>query len=268
MHYLLLYISILFSSSGEAPLYSGTLFAVGGESDPELYDYFIELAGGPEASVIWIPTAMEDRPYDREDFIKQFEESARRLGFKNVTVLHTTNRDIANTEEFVKPIKEAKAVWFSGGRQWRLADSYLNTLTHKELNNLLKRGGVIGGNSAGATIQGSYLTRGDSKTNTIMMGDHEEGLGFLQNVAIDQHVIARNRELDLIEIVTAKPQILGIGIDERTAIVVRGDEFEVIGKSSVLIYDANRWKSNDSDLKYISLKRGNRFNLRTREIIE
>ena len=90
----------------------------------------------------------------------------------------------------------------------------------------------------------------------------------MQDVAIDQHVITRGRQMDLIEIVKKKPEILGIGIDERTAIVVRGDEFEVVGKSNVLIYDAKRWASNDADQKYISLKHGNKFRLSTREVLE
>jgi cyanophycinase len=128
-------------------------------------------------------------------------------------------------------------VWFPGGRQWRLADAYLGTRVHEELRALLARGGVIGGTSAGATIQGSYLARGDTRSNTIMMGDHVEGMAFLRNVAIDQHLLRRNRQFDLIEIVQAHPELLGIGIDENTAIVVRGDRFEVMGAGCVAIYD-------------------------------
>ncbi|MCH8875045.1 cyanophycinase, partial [candidate division KSB1 bacterium] len=163
----------------------------------------------------------------------------------------------------VQPISEARGVWFSGGRQWRLVDSYFNTKVHAALQALLDRGGVIGGSSAGATIQGSYLARGDTETNTIMMGDHEEGLSFLKNVAIDQHLLKRNRQFDLIEIIEAKPELLGIGLDENTAIVVRGDEFEVIGQSYVAIYDHNRML--DSGGKFYFLSPGDWFNLKTRE---
>jgi cyanophycinase len=74
-----------------------------------------------------------------------------------------------------------------------LADAYLNTLTHRELQNLLNRGGVIGGSSARATIIGSFLVRGDTKGNETMIGDHTAGLGFLKNVGIDQHLLKRNR---------------------------------------------------------------------------
>ena len=105
------------------------------------------------------------------------------------------------------------------------------------------------GASAGATIQGSYLARGDTKTNTIMMGDHEEGLAFIKNVAIDQHLLKRNRHFDLIEIIQARPHLLGIGLDEDTAIVVRGDRFEVIGQSFVAIYDHNRTLDSGGQLR-------------------
>jgi cyanophycinase len=154
-------------------------------------------------------------------------------------------------------------VWFSGGRQWRLADAYLNTKVHEELRALLSRGGVIGGSSAGATIQGSYLARGDTRTNTIMMGDHEVGMAFLENVAIDQHLLMRNRHFDLIEIIEAHPDVLGIGLDENTAIVVQGDEFEVIGQSYVVIYDHER--QLDTGGRFYFLAPGDRYDLRTRQ---
>jgi cyanophycinase len=163
----------------------------------------------------------------------------------------------------VTSLKEARGVWFSGGRQWRLADAYLDTKVHRELEALLERGGVIGGSSAGATIQGSYLVRGDTKTNTIMMGDHEEGFGFLRGVAIDQHLLRRNRQFDLIEVIEARPDLLGIGIDENTAVIVRGDMFEVMGESYVAIYDYN--KTLDSGGRFYFLAAGDRFDLGTRQ---
>ena len=144
----------------------------------------------------------------------------------------------ADSDEFVAPLRAASGVWISGGRQWRLVDSYFNTRTLRELRALLDRGGVIGGTSAGATIQGSYLVRGAREGNQIMMAKgYEEGFGFLKNVAIDQHILARHRENDLVAVIEAHPELLGLGIDEATAIVVQGDRFEVIGKSVVGIYD-------------------------------
>ncbi|MDE0649242.1 MAG: cyanophycinase, partial [Gammaproteobacteria bacterium] len=159
--------------------------------------------------------------------------------------------------------REAGGVWFPGGRQWRIADSCLDTRTEEELRRLAERGGVIGGSSAGASIQGSYLIRGDTQTNTIMMGDHEEGFGFLRNVGIDQHLLRRNRQFDMLEVMEAMPDLLGIGIDENTAIVVQGDEFEVIGESYVVIYDTSVQIDTGGDFYFLAP--GDRFNMATRE---
>jgi cyanophycinase len=144
-----------------------------------------------------------------------------------------------------------------------LADSYLDTRVHEELWNLLDRGGVIGGSSAGASIQGSFMVRGDSQTNTIMMGDHQVGLGFLRGVGVDQHLLMRNRQFDMLEVIEARPDLLGIGLDENTAIVVQGDNFEVMGQGYVAIYDAGA--TLDSGGKFYFLAPGDRFDMATRQ---
>lgn len=239
----------------------GTLVIVGGGlRDEAIVERFLDLAGGKDAPIVVIPTAGGGAEYDQYwSGLRQFKEA----GATRLTVLHTNDRAEADSEAFVQPIREARGVWFGGGRQWRLADSYLETRTHRELGALLERGGVIGGSSAGATIQGSYLARGDTKGNTIMMGDHEVGLGFIKNVAIDQHLLRRNRQFDLIEIVEARPELLGIGIDEDTAIVVRGNEFEVVGQGYVAIYDHGRML--DSGGRFYFLAPGDRYDMTTRE---
>lgn len=239
----------------------GSLVLVGGAlKDPAIIERFFALAGGPEIPIVVIPTAGEENAYDEYwPGLQQFKAA----GATNITVLHTRDRKVADSDDFVRPIREARAVWFSGGRQWRLADSYLSTKVHEELWALLARGGVIGGTSAGATIHGSYLARGDTKANTIMMGDHEEGFAFLRNVTVDQHVLRRNRQFDLIEIIEAHPELLGIGLDENTAIVVQGDVFEVIGQSYVAIYDHNRMLARDG--RFYFLAPGDRYDLSTRE---
>jgi cyanophycinase len=144
-------------------------------------------------------------------------------------------------------------------------DAYLGTRTEREMRAVLGRGGVIGGSSAGATIQGSYLVRGAREGNRIMMArGYEQGFGYLKDVAIDQHLLRRQRERDLVPVVRAHPELLGIGIDESTAIVVEGDRFEVIGASTVGIYDGH-----DHDGKrYYFLAPGDRFDLAARRKLE
>ncbi len=252
----------------------GKLLIIGGAAGHFFYEKFMELAGGPDAPIVVIPTALTSDILEPAD-LEQFRNSFIRRGFKNVTVLHTRDRKVANSAAFYEPLKSASGVWFSGGRQWRHADSYLNTKTHKAFFDLLDRGGVIAGSSAGATIQGSYLARGDTKANTIMMGDHEEGLGFMTNVAIDQHLFARNRQFDLFEILHNKPGLLGIGLDENTGILVEGDQFTVIGQSYVVMYDGTRWSAErdtvyqlpDRSYQFYLLDDGDQYDLKNRRVI-
>jgi cyanophycinase len=278
MYYFLLFILCLNSLYGQQTNNNsigpknGTLFIGGGSiSSDSLIKTFIKLAGGNDAAIVVIPTADGSEKYDAN---VGAAGRMRKLGATNVSILHTSNREIANTDSFVKPLINAKAVWFGGGRQWRLVDAYANTKTEKMLWDILERNGVIGGSSAGATIQGSFLVRGDTKDNQIMMGDHEVGFGFMKNVAIDQHVLARNRQFDMFEIMRKHPELLGIGIDENTAIIVRGNQFEVVGESYVIVYDGTFWSNEGSALKslpdktnlFYFLSKGAKYDLLNRKI--
>jgi cyanophycinase len=239
----------------------GSLVIVGGAMrDPAIVTRFIDLAGGPDAPIVIVPTAGAEDSYDQFwSGLRQFREN----GARNLMVLHTRDPKVADTEAFVKPLLNARGVFFAGGRQWRLADAYLNTRTQRELQALLDRGGVIGGSSAGATILGSFLVRGDTKGNDLMVGDHLVGFGFLKDSAIDQHLLRRNRQFDLIEVVSKRPDLLGIGIDEDTAIVVEGDRFDVIGQGYVAVYDAKH--TTRPPARFYFLAPGDRYDLNTRE---
>lgn len=249
---------------------NGKLMIVGGGPAYELIKQFIEIAGGEEAVIVIIPTAGES-----DSFADDWSYKKRMLeyGAKQVTIAHTRDPKIANTDEFTEPFKNATGIWFTGGRQWRLVDAYLNTKVVEECWNLLNRNGIIGGSSAGATIQGSYLARGDTKSNTIMMGDHEEGFAFVKNVAIDQHLLARNRQFDLFEIIKAKPELLGIGLDESTAILVEGNQFEVIGKTYVAVYDGNFWRRDGNPViphgqSFYLLRPGDKYDMKKRKVVK
>lgn len=256
------YIGQVMNDEPEIGPVNGSLVIVGGGSlaDPTILRRFVALAGGPSAPIAVIPTAQERDPLGPAS---GYLEALIAAGALNLTLLHTRDRAVAGSEAFVQPLQKARGVWFSGGRQWRLADAYLHTATHAAVRAVLDRGGVVGGSSAGATILGSYLVRGDTSGNEIMMGDHQEGFGFLRNVAIDQHLLKRNRQFDLLGVVETHPELLGIGIDESTAIVVHRDEFEVIGKSYVAIYDPKRVENASG--RFYLLAAGDRFNLKTRE---
>ena len=251
----------------------GSLVIVGGGATELIINKFLELAGGLDAPVVIIPTAGGLDTYgDNAANMGIF----RSVGAKNITVLHTNDKQIANSDSFVTPLLNAKGVWFGGGRQWRLVDAYGDTKTEEMFWEVLNRGGVIGGSSAGATIQGSYLARGDTKNNQIMTGDHEEGFGFIKNIAIDQHVLTRNRQFDMFDILKKHQELLGISIDEQTAAIVQGNIFEVIGESYVIVYDGSFWSGEGWDKKtlpekdrlFYFLRNGDRYDLLNRKVIE
>ena len=232
----------------------------GGQLGPEITQRFVTLAGGPGARIVVIPTAGEDSVYaDTWAGLAWL----RAAGARNLLVRHTRDRRVAQSDSFAAAIRQASGVWFPGGRHWRLVDSYLDTKTERELHALLARGGVIGGSSAGASIQASYLVRGAREGNTIMMAPgYERGFGFLRGVAIDQHVGARNRQRDLQPVVQRFPALLGLGLDEGTAIVVHGTTAEVIGRG--MLYVHNGRDRAPTDTPYVTLRAGERYDLAQR----
>lgn len=254
------------------PANGALVIAGGGNLDGSgIYEKFIELAGGPAKNFVIVPTAGGNR--DRDGSLIAYDEQQviapwLKRGLTHVRMLHTADPKVANTEAFVKPLGEADAVWFIGGRQWNLVDSYANTLAEREFHNVLARGGVIGGSSAGATIQGDYLVRGDTSGPQVMMTaepNHQHGFAFLRHSAIDQHINTRNRWDDLNAVVAKYPDLLGIGLSEATAIVVHGDRFEVIGAWKVAVHDDTRpyqpWEK-----PYFVLEKGDVYNMKTRKV--
>lgn len=271
----------MFSASAPerpAPEYGpakGTLVIVGG-GDLEgtgILEKFIEMAGASNAKLVIVPTAGGNR--DRDGSVHVYDEETViapwiKLCVKNVRMLHTHDPKVADTEGFVAPLRQANAVWFEGGRQWNIVDSYMNTLTLKEFSKMLDRGGVIGGTSAGATIQGDYLVRGDTSGPDVMMTaepDHQHGFAFLRRSAIDQHIDTRNRWDHLLPVIERFPNLLGIGLSERTAIIVKGDEFEVVGKSKVAVHDNTRLHQR-GEKPYSVLSAGDVYDMKARKIVK
>jgi cyanophycinase len=266
------------ASMQEAPEYGppkGTLLIVGGGNldGTGIPEKFIELAGGPDARFVIVPTAGGNKNPDGT--IREYKEETviapwLKRGLKNVKMLHTHDPKVADTEAFVAPLRQSNAVWFDGGRQWNIVDSYLNTLTLKEFHKVLERGGVIGGSSAGATIQGDYLVRGDTSGADVMMTqevNHQHGFAFLRRSAIDQHINARMRWDHLIPVIEKFPKLLGIGLSEGTAIIVKGDQFEVMGKWKVAIHDNTRlyqpWEK-----PYYVLSAGDLYDMKARKVVK
>ena len=242
----------------------GYLLITGGATQAPDFQRFIEMSGGKNARIVVIPTASVTKPTDQATLQAQYCTGPKSpFAAVQCTVVHTTDRTVANSPEFVAPLKTATGIWLEGGRHWRLADAYLDTLTLKEIFAELDRGGTVGGGSAGATIQGSYMVRGSSNPddNTIMMAPgHEIGFGLFTNVTIDQHVDVRRRENDLAAVIKAHPDLLCLGLDQSTSMTIHGDTLTVNGPKRVAV-----WDGKDHDGKgYYYLRTGDQLNTATR----
>ena len=199
------------------------IIAGGGGLPDTVFTVFREMAGS-EGRLVVIPTASS-----REPDIEKIRSLWNNRGFEQVTVLHTRSKGTAMSEGYSAPIKNATAVWFSGGSQQRIADAYLDTPIEEELYNLVRRGGVIGGSSAGAAIQSKVMIMGGDTIPKI-----STGFDLIHAAIVDQHFLRRNRISRLINAVKLNPELVGYGIDEKTAIVVSDGEYKVIGESYVL----------------------------------
>jgi cyanophycinase len=242
----------------------GSLVIVGGGTvPPAILRKFIDLAGGPDAPIVLLPTAQPD-PIPPRYYESIFLE---RAGAKNIHIL--PKRDLRDVEapKNLELLRKAKGVWFGGGRQWRFLDAYEGTKAEPLLHDVLRRGGVIGGSSAGASIQAEYMVRGSPLNNTDMMCEgYERGLGFLPGVAVDQHFSARRRFADMTALMKTYPQLLGIGIDESTALVVHGHVGEVMGRGKVHFYDRRKPLAKDGP-DYEAIGAGGRYDLKERKVL-
>lgn len=226
----------------------------GGERTDEIMKRFVDLAGGPEKAVIVvIPLASGNA----QEAGERGEAEFRALGVKKASWLLFTKEE-AISGGVAGKLAGATGVFFTGGDQIRVTRVILGTPVHKALLDLHRAGAVIGGTSAGAAIMSKIMITGEELVNkdstsafvSILKGNVEtvEGLGFLDQVVIDQHFIKRKRLNRLISVVLEHPRVPGIGIDESTALIVNpGGRFEVLGEGTVMVFDARRATAISTD---------------------
>ena len=247
----------------------GKLIIIGGGSIPDsLFTFFANDCGGKDQLVVYIPTATED-----EDFIQKGEHLLKfsSRGFTNLATIHTRNKKEADAPKNIALMRQAKGLFFGGGDQDLIAAAYGGTKLYDEFIALLDRGGVIMGTSAGATIMGSLLIGGDARKDLTKPYTFQPAFSFMQNTAIDQHVLARNRQFDLIPVIENNPNTLGVGLDESTAMMVEAGKFKIWGPSYAMIYDPEDWKIQKKQWGRVvkpfkMMSSGETFNLVTRKI--
>jgi cyanophycinase len=202
-----------------------------------------------------------------------------RLGAEDVRVLDTQTPEDANNPEYLEAIEQATGIFFTGGDQARIISCLKDTKLDAAMHKRYSEGIIIGGTSAGAAMMPDMMIiEGDSETNprvdVVAMGP---GMGFLPDVVIDQHFAQRGRLGRLVTALLLQPAVLGFGIDENTAILVSGDELEVIGENAVTVIDESEKLHDNIDgrlkdeglaicgAKLHILPHGYRFNLKTRQ---
>ncbi len=241
---------------------SGTLvLAGGGNIAGDIVKRFVALAGGDRSRIVVLPTASPDPIPERQWIATTF----RSAGASSVTVLRDRDRNAVESKEFLAAIGNATGIWFGGGRQWRFVDAYEGTKALDVMRGVLKRGGVIGGSSAGASIQGDYLARGNPLGNWNIMADgYERGFAFLPGTAVDQHFSQRNRLPELQTLVKKHPTVLGVGLDEGTAIIVSGSQAEIVGEGDAYFVSpdiAQGKPTNGETPPFVKVRSGDHFDL-------
>ena len=223
--------TLLLADQNQAAVSHGKLVIVGGGGTPkEVIQQTIKLAGGKKAQIVVIPTASTRREAGNE--LKKFFES---FGAKHVEVLQVRNRKQAREQ-----LDQADLIWMGGGNQNRLVKTLTPTLV-KKIRTCFERGCIVGGTSAGAAAMSQKMITGQADLTSVTAKSTElvDGIG-LTDLIIDQHFHQRQRFNRLLSAVLDNPENVGIGIDEKTAIIVDGSKIRVLGMSNVLVIDARQ----------------------------
>jgi cyanophycinase len=260
---------------------AGPLIVIGGAEDRKgpctILNEFVRLAGGARARIVVLPVASE---YPQE-VGAEYLECLQRLGAKQVQVMDVRKREEAHAPELIEALGHATGVFFTGGDQLRVTNLLGGSPADQVLHQRHEEGLVLAGTSAGAAMMASTMIVQGHSAATPRLGVVRIGPGmeFMHGTIIDQHFAQRGRGGRLLTALAQYPHQLGLGIDEDTAAVVVGDEFEVIGSGAVAVFDAGATSYNDvlerqerqhvaiCDVKLHVLTAGFRFNLARRRPI-
>ncbi|MEM7292426.1 MAG: cyanophycinase [Pseudomonadota bacterium] len=267
------------SPSPEVPGRSrGFVMPIGGaeerEDSPAILEHFVGLCGGDDARIAIIPTASE-LPDTGDKYVAFFEA----IGVAQAVSLPVSERAEANREDYLEALDDASGIFITGGNQLRLSTILGGTEFAQKIRRLNAEGTCVAGTSAGAAIMPEHMIAGGS-TGVQPSRDGVNlapGLGLTNSVLIDQHFSQRDRLGRLLTAISYNPFLIGVGIDEDTAIVIDSEQqFEVIGSGAVTVIDPSELSYSsmasagreDSlsmlDLKMHILSTGCRYDIATR----
>ena len=223
----------------EKPERAGTLVIIGGHEDKEGDRAILaEVARRVGPGRLVVTTVASHQP---EGYFEGYQQAFGALGVHDLTELYVEDRCEAMLPEKLAALDGAAGVFFTGGDQLRITSQIGDTAIEHRIREIYQRGGVICGTSAGASAMcETMLVQGrGGESHRVGSLRLAPGLGLIQNVIIDQHFAERGRMGRLLGAVAENPRVLGIGIDEDTAIVVQGDRFDVIGSGAVYVVDGS-----------------------------
>lgn len=220
----------------------GHLLVIGGAEDPDENDMrilprLVEMAGGKNARIVVCSSPSEDP----EDKVRTYGALFEKIGVAEVYGAPVTERSQAEEPELLEAVERATAVFFTGGDQLRLTALVAGTRFSERVRERLYGDGlVVAGTSAGAAAMSSVMLIGGKSEGTVRREDVElaPGLGFWRDTVVDTHFNQRGRVSRLLTIFAHNPQVLGIGIDENTALdLTPGDRFTVVGEGVVMVFN-------------------------------
>ncbi|HEU4594266.1 MAG TPA: cyanophycinase [Pyrinomonadaceae bacterium] len=218
----------------------GRLAAVGGSEDKEgdcvILKGFVRLAKGAKARIV-VMTVATDHPAEAG---REYKSVFRRLGVDETEAVDVSAREDAGEPEALEKIRRATALYFTGGDQLHITSLMGGPEMQKLIHERHAKGLLIGGTSAGAAMMSNSMIVGggaeeNPRVEAVRIGP---GMDLLVGAMIDTHFSQRGRHGRLLTAVAHYPQDLGLGNDENTALVVEGNEFEVIGEGAVTVMDA------------------------------
>lgn len=264
------------------PSSTPTLFIIGGAEDrvgrAALLRRFVRLSGGRRSRLVVIPTASSFQ----SEVVESYRQVFTRFGVESIDVVNPRSRREAHDPAAVALVDGATGIFMSGGSQLRLSQFFPGTPLGDALHRAHARGAVVAGTSAGASIMSEFMiSMGDEGITPVQRGSQiSAGIGLLKGVVVDQHFAQRSRYGRLLSVVAASPSLLGIGIDEDTAIEVHGGtRFTVLGRGGVIVMDCRAVRTDAPDARrgapllisgavIHTLPAGATFDLATAELVD
>ncbi|PSJ40964.1 cyanophycinase [Allosphingosinicella deserti] len=219
----------------------GTLIIIGGHEDRDpkgKRTILREFARRSKGGKVVLATVASHQP---EGYFDEYEAAFADLESGELVELYVEERSQASDRDKLDVLDDAAGIFFSGGDQLRITSQIGDTRIEDKVRRLYERGGVIAGTSAGASVMSETMLVQGTSRETHRIGDLHmaPGMGLVRDVIIDQHFAERGRMGRLLGAVAHNPRVLGLGIDEDTAIVLEGDRFEVIGSGGVYVVDGS-----------------------------